>query len=335
MVDWPTVIFQIINFLVLVYLLKRFLYGRIIEAMDKREEKIASRLDDAEEKKKEAQAEAENYREKKREVEAQREQFLQKAQQEADQRRQELLKEAQQEVEQLEARWRQALQRQKEGFLDELRRRTAEHTFAIARRALQDLAGASLEERIAETFLQRLDSVDEEEWQALAQALGGGEEGPRQLTLRSSFQLPDDKQQAIGEAVQGHVGDGVELRFETSDDPLCGIELTGHGRKIAWSVGQYLDALQEAVSQIVEQQARQQPETREQVESDVREEERQAEERKKKQEEDEAAGEAEPQRGEPPETEAPEAEADTGHTQQPEQRASQDDEQPEPEANHG
>ena len=66
LIDWFTVIAQIINFLVLVALLKRFLYGRIIKAMDQREEKIAFRLADAERKRNEAEQEAQAYRKKNR-----------------------------------------------------------------------------------------------------------------------------------------------------------------------------------------------------------------------------------------------------------------------------
>ena len=43
-VDWITTIAQIINFLVLVYLLKRFLYGPIVSAMIHREAHIAERV---------------------------------------------------------------------------------------------------------------------------------------------------------------------------------------------------------------------------------------------------------------------------------------------------
>ena len=42
LIDWPTVAFQIINFLILVALLKRFLYGRIVQAMETRETHIAA-----------------------------------------------------------------------------------------------------------------------------------------------------------------------------------------------------------------------------------------------------------------------------------------------------
>ncbi len=48
LINWFTVLAQIVNFLILVYLLKRFLYGPIIRAMQEREKKIARRLQDAE-----------------------------------------------------------------------------------------------------------------------------------------------------------------------------------------------------------------------------------------------------------------------------------------------
>jgi F-type H+-transporting ATPase subunit b len=54
LIDWFTVIAQIINFLILVYLLKRFLYKPILNAIDEREKRIASQLEDAAKQKAEA-----------------------------------------------------------------------------------------------------------------------------------------------------------------------------------------------------------------------------------------------------------------------------------------
>jgi len=46
-INWFTVIAQIVNFLILVWLLKRFLYKPVLKAIAEREQKIASRLDAA------------------------------------------------------------------------------------------------------------------------------------------------------------------------------------------------------------------------------------------------------------------------------------------------
>ena len=61
LINWFTVVAQIVNFLILVFLLKYFLYDRVIRAMDQREQRIQQRLQEAEEKKQEAEQEAEAY----------------------------------------------------------------------------------------------------------------------------------------------------------------------------------------------------------------------------------------------------------------------------------
>ena len=59
-IDWFVLFCQIFNFLLLAYLLKRFLYGRIIKAMDEREAKIAARFNEANEIKAKATEAAES-----------------------------------------------------------------------------------------------------------------------------------------------------------------------------------------------------------------------------------------------------------------------------------
>ena len=78
-VDWFTLVAQIVNFLVLVWLLKHFLYGRIVGAMKEREAKIAGRLDEAARQRASAEAEAELFRVRNLEFEANREEMLARA----------------------------------------------------------------------------------------------------------------------------------------------------------------------------------------------------------------------------------------------------------------
>ena len=44
LIDWFTVVAEIVNFLILVALLKRFLWGRLVQAIDEREKRISGRL---------------------------------------------------------------------------------------------------------------------------------------------------------------------------------------------------------------------------------------------------------------------------------------------------
>ena len=61
-IDWITVAAQVANFLVLVWLLKRFLYRPILDGIDAREAEIAGRMQVAERARAEAEATEAEYR---------------------------------------------------------------------------------------------------------------------------------------------------------------------------------------------------------------------------------------------------------------------------------
>ena len=61
-INWFTVIAQIINFFLLVWLLRKFLYKPILDAIDEREKKIVSQIADAEAKKVEANKEQDEFK---------------------------------------------------------------------------------------------------------------------------------------------------------------------------------------------------------------------------------------------------------------------------------
>ena len=63
-IDWYTIMFQIVNFLILVFLLRYFLYGPIIRAMDEREQTIMQREEKAAAQKLEAENETRSYHQK-------------------------------------------------------------------------------------------------------------------------------------------------------------------------------------------------------------------------------------------------------------------------------
>src|SRR5580698_278918 len=94
LIDWFTVCAQAVNFLILVWLLKRFLYQPILVAIDAREKRIAAELADADAKKSEAQKERDEFQRKNQEFDQQRAAILSKATDEAKTERQRLVEEA-------------------------------------------------------------------------------------------------------------------------------------------------------------------------------------------------------------------------------------------------
>jgi F-type H+-transporting ATPase subunit b len=72
LIDWFTVGAQIVNFLILVWLLKHFLYKPILDAIDAREKKIAAELADADTKRTEAEKERADFENKNKTFDQQR-----------------------------------------------------------------------------------------------------------------------------------------------------------------------------------------------------------------------------------------------------------------------
>ncbi len=248
-VDFFTFIAQIFNFIVLVLLLRHFLYKRIIHAMDEREKRIASKVEEAEKKKKEAEKEAESYQKMKQELLDKHEEMLAQAREEAESFRKELIKKARDEVEESKAKWYEAIQREKEAFLSDLRRRTAEQIYAIARHALSDLANEELETHIIDTFIKRLQNIGENEKEAIKKF-----KPQQEIIIKSSFELTEMMRQRIHEAINNQVGD-IRTQFSTAPELICGIELSAHDIRITWSLAGYLDALEEDLSKVLERKA--------------------------------------------------------------------------------
>ena len=109
LINWFTVFAQAINFLILVWLLKRFLYKPILHAIDEREKGIAAQLADAEAKKAEAQKERDDFQHKNEVFDKERAALLKKATDEANAERQRLLDEARKDADALRTKRQEAL----------------------------------------------------------------------------------------------------------------------------------------------------------------------------------------------------------------------------------
>ena len=251
LIDWFTVGAQALNFIILVWLLKRYLYKPILNAVDAREKLIAAELADAGAKKAEAQKERDEFQRKNDEFDRQRAALFSKATDEAKAERQRLLDDARTAADALSAKRQEALRSDAANLNQAIRRRTQQEVFAIAQKALMDLATTSLEERISDVFIGRLRALDVKVKQGFGEALKTGAEP---ALVRSAFDLPAPQRTAIQKALNETFSAEVHVRFETAPDLVSGIELTTNGQKIAWSIADYLSSLEKGVGELLKEQ---------------------------------------------------------------------------------
>lgn len=240
-IDWLTVGAQIVNFLVLIYLLKRFLYHPVMNAMAKREQRIADRLGEARRREQQAAQERDQYRDKKQTFEQQRQELFEQAKTESEQQRQQLIEEARHAVEQTRSQWQQEMERERQSFYKAVSSQTAQAIVRGMRRVLADLADTKLEERIVHLFLQRLQSLDTQNRQRLVEAT---EDDTRKARITTSFEPDETVRSRIIQAVRQVMGEQTQVSFACSGELLSGVELNTGDQTLGWNMAEYLDDIE-------------------------------------------------------------------------------------------
>ena len=249
LIDPFVVIAQIINFLILVALLKRFLYKPITQAMEARTQRIERQLAAATVKERNAEAEKELYLQKQQKLEAQKQEWLEQAKQEVEQQKEKLTQQTRSEVNQTRSEWYKAFEQDRHKFARSLRNRLNKHIILTARKALLDLANANLEAQIIDTFIDRLYNLDELQAETIRTIPIPNSR--HVIIICSSFVIDDEQRAHLITAIQEQIAANAEVQFETEENLICGIELRDQGYKISWNLEHYLTNLEVETAKVL------------------------------------------------------------------------------------
>ncbi|MDO9501150.1 F0F1 ATP synthase subunit delta [Falsiroseomonas sp.] len=255
-IDWLTVTAQIFNFLILVWLLQRFLYRPIIQAMARREERIESRLAEAKAARAEIEAEAARLQERQRALEANREEALNEARREATALRARLEKDIQEDMEAKRTTWHAHLDDEREAFAARLRQRAGHQVIDIVGRVLRDYVGSDLAGQVAGTFADRLSALDTAERDKLtrAAARAGG-----QARVESGIALKPGARSQVTRAIHECVGRDIDVGYHEDADLLLGMRLTIGEQTVEWSAARFLHRLETTLDEVIEGSGRHRP----------------------------------------------------------------------------
>jgi len=246
-INWFTVIAQLLNFVVLVWLLKRFLYKPILNAIDEREKKIAAQLKDAEAKDTMAKKEQAEFSKKNELFDKEKRALMDTVIAETNNERQILLEAARTEATLLRTKLSIALQEMQVNMRNDIAQNTQQEVFAIARKTLADLASASFEEQATNVFIKHLTELKKEDKKQFLEAFIPTKTGTNQIQVRSAFALPENQRKTISNTVNEILSTEAHFEFSVSPELIGGIELTANGYKLAWSISEYMGSLQKNI----------------------------------------------------------------------------------------
>ena len=237
--DWVTVLAQLANFLLLVWLLKRFLYRPILAGIDAREAEIARRMATADAAREHAGAAEQRYRELHAELSALQQQAVAEALHATEQERERILAQARAQREQEQADWRRHLEHERADFMQRLQQAGATTLLELTRKALHELADLPLEAAIARRLGQQLTPLTDE----LAAAAGAA----RPLRVSTRQPLPAAAQAQLGAELQ-RVLPGAAPQFVVDAQQSPGVIIQVGGLRLAWTIASYMDEFNAALS---------------------------------------------------------------------------------------
>lgn len=250
LIDWFTVAAQIVNFLILVFLLHRFLYRPIVGHMTERENKIRQRLEEAAEKKKGAQNLIEKYQLKLDNLDKETGKKIEQAEKQADLRKTEILAQARKDVEDQRAKWLQALDKEKEAFASKFKKRGSQEILKYVRRIIDDLADEPLNNRLTQVLATKIGNLDQDDRKKLRHAADTDK-----IIVRSTCELAAPEQRKLTTIFHEICGKDAAIVYQIDPEGPLGIEARAGNIRLSWGIENYLEELQSRVISLVEEKA--------------------------------------------------------------------------------
>lgn len=150
-------VFTIISFLVVVAILGKFGWPKILKALEDREKAIREAIEVVESSKKTSEAFKAEYEKQVQEVHDKVKEIIAHAQFQGAQTRESILKEAEAEAHKLLEKNRQQLQIEKERLVQELRKEVGELSVMVAEKLMRQTIDKKVQEKFIQDFLKNLD----------------------------------------------------------------------------------------------------------------------------------------------------------------------------------
>jgi F-type H+-transporting ATPase subunit b len=251
--DWFTFVSQIINFLILIWLLQRFLFKPINKAMAVREQKIISELEEARQTKLDAEQQEQELKNRLNQFEEQKDELLGDARRHVEEKRKQWLDDLRAEMMEVRNRWEEALETEKKLFLDQLSKETAAKIIDLIERVLQDLSERNLEEQTVDYFCERLEQLTEEKKQQLQKNIQAQQ--VNKVEINSSFPFTGDQKHKLTNLLRQVTQTELEIAFKKSDELGFGMEIHLKGWSMTWNLARYIEQLAKEIDQFLVEQS--------------------------------------------------------------------------------
>jgi F-type H+-transporting ATPase subunit b len=215
-----TLAFQIVNFLVLALLLRRFLFKPVSAMIARRQDELERERDEGERARREANELRARAERALGELDQERARMLGEARKASEAERDEILAKAREEASAVALRARRSIEEESEKAVDALEGKAIDLATAIAEGLLRQVVAAPLADAFLERLCRHLDALPAERLRALCEELNGTE-----LMVATAPAFPENATKRWSQEIGEHLGKKVAARFVHDESLVAGVEL--------------------------------------------------------------------------------------------------------------
>jgi F-type H+-transporting ATPase subunit b len=244
--SWSTFALQVINFLVLVWLLKRFLFKPVSAIVAQRKTEIVRVQAEAEAARQSAEQARKQFEQSRSEIEAQRQALSEQTRAALADERSKMIQAAQAEIDKLKSAMLKQLDEERENAARELSDRAVQLAVQLADRLLRQCAAPLLDELFLDRLVDHLDHLTMAERAALLDQSGPGR-GSLSVTTASPLDPAIESKWRI--TLASHLGVSTPITFTVDKDLIAGAELKFPLAVLRFSWRQALAEAQQGLTQ--------------------------------------------------------------------------------------
>ncbi len=221
--NWSTFLLEIINFLVLVWILKHFLYKPVLDVIARRRAGIEARLDEARHRQEQAEALKAEYENRLADWEHERQQARQALAQQLEEERARQLQNLQVTLAEEQEKARVAESHRRAEAIREIEHRALQQSARFAARLLAQASGPELQARLFDLLVDNLSSLSSEQVAALRSRWG---EAPQTIVVSSAYPLAKQQRQRLQKALTEVTGLELPVQYQQDPELLAGLRIT-------------------------------------------------------------------------------------------------------------
>lgn len=245
-INWFEIIAQIINFFILLFILQKLFYKPVIKAMEERQQGIRDIRDEADRKKKEADALIQEYKSNLKTFEENKAEEMNKAIKEADEKKEKIIESYMKEADAKRESYINEVKEEKEYFLHELRSTLGKSSIIIASKILKTISEEDLTEKIFEVFIKKIESLEKEKLEEEIKLDG------EKIVLISSVALSEEQKNRFNNAISEKLDYSIAIDYEVDEHLIMGFELNLESLTVHTNIENYLREAEDNIKKILD-----------------------------------------------------------------------------------